>query len=72
MQHWTNKKPDREGFWWGKSDNETTFIHYIKRIEGQMYFTFHFEDMVLILTHPKFDNYLWGSAPICEPVGEKI
>lgn len=70
MQYWTKKKPDRPGYWWAKDEDETC-VKQILLIEDVLYVNDYYDDLV-ILEHKLFNNYLWGTCPISEPVGEKI
>lgn len=69
MQYWTKTKPNRDGYWWTKI-NDSASIIYVMSVENVPYVVEG--DEVYILDHKMYKNYLWGSAPICEPVGEKI
>ena len=76
MQHWTKTKPNRPGYWFTRYDysdhnyNPVSDVEVIKIgiIDGEL----HGLDMYLPLTDVAYDGILWGSSPICEPVGEKI
>lgn len=70
-QHWTKTKPNRPGYWWSLR-NEQACIVEVLYIDDLLHCDNLHKDEYYNLSDEYFKNYLWGSSPLCEPVGEKI
>ncbi len=70
MQRWTNKLPDRNGYWWWRLKDEAGIAKIVLKQDGGLSFETG-ENCDLVDFGPDLSWYMWGDSPISEPVGDK-
>lgn len=76
MQHWTTSKPNRPGYWWVKNGENITFVLEVFYVKNKLHSRYNYasgnKKTSCQIDAKIFDCFMWGSSPICEPVGEKF